>query len=123
MGILRKIKFDYILLLIIIALSIISLISINSAETLLGTSADNYTIKQLIWYIIGILAIIGIYFIDNKNIMKISKYLYIGGIISLILLLIFGEPVNNARCWFKIPHVGVFQPSENNINFNFKYYY
>lgn len=112
MGILRKIKFDYILLLIIIALSIISLISINSAETLLGTSADNYTIKQLIWYIIGILAIIGIYFIDNKNIMKISKYLYIGGIISLILLLIFGEPVNNARCWFKIPHVGVFQPSE-----------
>ncbi len=108
----KKIKFDYLLLITIIILAILSLISINSAENLLGTKADNYAVKQGIWYIIGFISIIGISMVENKNIFKISKYLYIGGIISLVLLLIFGEPVNNAKCWFKIPHIGVIQPSE-----------
>lgn len=108
----KKIRIDEVLLLIIIALAIISLISINSAEALLGSRADNYTLKQAIWYIIGFVAIIIIHFINNENILKIINYLYIGGVISLILLLIFGTPVNNAKCWFEIKHIGAFQPSE-----------
>ncbi len=108
----KKIKIDYILLIMIILLATISLISINSAETLLGSRADNYTIKQLIWYIIGFIAIIILSFIKNENILKYTKYLYVAGVLSLVLLLIFGKPINNAKCWFEIPHIGVFQPSE-----------
>lgn len=112
MYIKKKIKIDFILLIIILLLATISLISINSAENLLGSRADNYTIKQLIWYIIGFISIIILSFIKNENILKYTKYLYIAGVLSLVLLLIFGKPINNAKCWFEIPHIGVFQPSE-----------
>ncbi len=112
MSLKRKIRFDVSILLLIVILGIISLISIGSAEAILGTRADNYLLKQAIWYIVGFMGILGISFFRNENIIKITKYLYIGGIISLALLLIFGDPVNNARCWFEIPHIGTFQPSE-----------
>lgn len=108
----KKIKIDFILLIIILFLATISLISINSAENLLGSRADNYTIKQLIWYIIGFISIIILSFIKNENILKYTKYLYLAGVLSLVILLIFGKPINNAKCWFEIPHIGVFQPSE-----------
>lgn len=112
MYIKKKIKIDFILLIIILLLATISLISINSSENLLGSRADNYTIKQLIWYIIGFISIIILSFIKNENILKYTKYLYLAGVLSLVLLLIFGKPINNAKCWFEIPHIGVFQPSE-----------
>ncbi len=108
----RKIKFDPLLILIVLALAFISIVSINSAEALLGSRADNYVLKQCIWYVIGFIVAIFLTFVKNENILKSVKYLYIAGIISLILLLIFGKPINNSKCWFEIPHIGVFQPSE-----------
>ena len=71
MYIKKKIKIDFILLIIILLLATISLISINSSENLLGSRADNYTIKQLIWYIIGFISIIILSFIKNENILNI----------------------------------------------------
>lgn len=38
--------------------------------------------------------------------------LYLIGVISLILVLIYGVTINNATCWFKIPFIGTLQPSE-----------
>ena len=108
----KKNKIDYLLLTIIIILAIISLISINSAENILGDKSLNYTLKQSIWFIIGFILIIFLKKIKNEKILKSIQYLYIGGIISLILLLIFGKPINNAKCWFEIPFLGTFQPSE-----------
>lgn len=108
----KKNKIDYLLLTIIIILAIISLISINSAEEILGDKSLNYTLKQSIWFIIGFILIIFLKKIKNEKILKSIQYLYIGGIISLILLLIFGKPINNAKCWFEIPFLGTFQPSE-----------
>ena len=40
------------------------------------------------------------------------KLFYIIGIISLILVLIFGKEINYAKCWFQIPGIGNVQPSE-----------
>lgn len=108
----KKNKIDYLLLTIIIILAIISLISINSAENILGDKSLNYTLKQSIWFIIGFILIIFLKKIKNEKILKSIQYLYIGGIIALILLLIFGKPINNAKCWFEIPFLGTFQPSE-----------
>ena len=54
-----EIKFKKIIhIMIIITLAIISIISINSAEALLGSRADNYSLKQLIWYILGFIILI-----------------------------------------------------------------
>lgn len=108
----RKLSIDIYLILMALLLAIISLISINSAEKVLGYMKDNYTLKQAIWYIMGFILIIIINKIDNKRILKYTNHLYIFGNITLLLLLIFASPINNAKSWFVINGIGAFQPSE-----------
>ena len=90
---------------------IISLISIYSAEEII-TGQNNFFIKQLIWYILSIILIFLLLKIDNKILYKYSFHLYIFGNILLLLLLFLGKEINNAKCWFSIPYIGSFQPSE-----------
>ena len=91
--------------------SVISIITIYSAQSLLIDTNDLY-IKQIIWYIVGFLLAFFVMFIGNNYIYKNIWFLYGIGIISLILLLIFGTPINDAKCWFTIKHIGTIQPSE-----------
>lgn len=107
-----KFKIDYTILIPIILLAIISIITISSAEALLGSSADNYMFKQIIWYIVGFGIAFIIFFIGNKHIYNDIWILYIIGVILLALLLFFAPTINNAKCWFVIPKIGAFQPSE-----------
>lgn len=107
----KKFKIDFTILIPIIVFALISIFTIYSAENLL-VEENNYALRQLIWYGIGALITGLIIFIGNEKIMKASWILYIIGVISLVLLLFFGEPINNAKCWFKIPGIGAFQPSE-----------
>ena len=108
---LNKYKFDKSLIITTFLFIIISLICINSAEKLLKNS-NSLIYKQLLWYIIGFIMIFFIIFIGNKSIYKYSFILYIICNIFLVLLLIFGVEINNAKCWFDIPGIGTFQPSE-----------
>lgn len=48
----------------------------------------------------------------NKFLYNNAWIFYIIGIILLILVLIFGVEINNAKCWFRIPLLGTLQPSE-----------
>ena len=105
-----KFKIDISILLCIIIFGIISTISIGSAQHLV--SETNLVFKQLMWYILGFVLIYFILFIGNKFLYKNALLLYIIGIISLVLVLFFGATINDARCWFKIPGIGNFQPSE-----------
>ena len=107
----KKYSIDFTILIPIIVFSIISIITIYSAEGILIEQND-YTLRQIIWYGIGFLVAGLIMFIGNEKILKATWILYIIGIILLVLLLFFGEPLNNAKCWFIIPGIGAFQPSE-----------
>ena len=107
---LNKFKIDKSLILLIFAFSIISIITIGSAQILINKT-DLMT-KQIIWYALGFILIIITMKIKNNFFIKHIWILYAIGIILLILLLLFGEPVNNAKCWFDIPKIGTFQPSE-----------
>jgi len=98
------------LIIILFSLIIISLITIGSAEKLI--SNDNLVIKQALWYIVGFILIFIIMKIGNEYIYKNIFILYIIGILSLIGLLIFAHPINNAKCWYSIPKIGTIQPSE-----------
>ena len=91
--------------------SVISIITIYSAQSLLIDTNDLY-IKQIVWYVVGFLLAFFVMFIGNNYIYKNIWFLYGIGIISLILLLIFGTPINDAKCWFTIKHIGTIQPSE-----------
>ena len=105
----KKFKIDFTILIPIIIFAIISIFTIYSAEGIL-VEENNYALRQLIWYGIGALISGLIIFIGNEKIIKATWGLYIIGVIALILLLFFGEPINNAKCWFTIPGIGAFQP-------------
>lgn len=109
---LSKYKVDKLLLIPIILFVIISIVTIYSAQTLLGSDMQNLAIKQAIWYIVGFIIAYFIMFIGNDFIYKNAWILYVIGNIALVGLLIFGTPINDARCWYSIPGIGTIQPSE-----------
>lgn len=105
-----KYKVDVWLLLILLVFVIISLVTISSAQDLI--SNNSLVIKQLLWYIAGFIIAYFIMLIGNDFIYRNAWFLYIIGIISLLGLLLFAEPINNAKCWYSIPGIGTIQPSE-----------
>lgn len=107
-----KYKINYQILIPIFLLSIISIITINSALTYTSSSLGNLALKQAIWYLIGWVFVIFLIKLKNEYLFQHTWILYIFGNILLLLLLFFGTPINNSRCWFTIPGIGSFQPSE-----------
>lgn len=107
-----KFKVNLHILIPLILLSIISILTIYSALTYTSASLGNLALKQAIWYIIGWGVVVLLIKFKNEYLYQISWVLYIVGVISLILLLFFGTPINNSRCWFIIPGIGSIQPSE-----------
>lgn len=105
-----KYKVDKWILISLIIFVIISILTISSAQKLIGS--DTLAIKQALWYTAGFILAYFIMSLGNDIIYRNVWILYIIGIISLILLLIFGTPINNAKCWFTIPGIGTIQPSE-----------
>lgn len=104
------------LILFLLFFIIISLLAINNAQQL-GQYNENFVLKQLIFYTLGIILAIGIQFIDLEQLYKSSLYLYLLGVLSLIVLHFSPEaiakPVNGAKSWFnnKVPFISI-QPSE-----------
>ena len=103
-------KNKYLIIFPLLAFFITSILTIYSIS--LTNNINNIITKQFIWYLIGFLIIIftnkkNLYFFFNK-----SFGLYIIGNLLLFLLLIFGTEINGSKCWFIIPKIGSFQPSE-----------
>lgn len=105
-------KINFKILIPILLLSIISILTIYSALTYTSSSLGNLALKQAIWYGVGWILVLVLLHYKNNYLYSISWYLYVVGIILLVLLLFFGTPINNSRCWFTIPGIGSFQPSE-----------
>lgn len=107
-----KYKVDKLILIPLILFAIISILTISSAEELLSGDLNGLAIKQAMWYIIGFVLAYFTMFIGNKFIYKNIWIFYGIGVLLLFLLLFFGTPINDAKCWFTIPGIGTFQPSE-----------
>ena len=107
-----KYKIDKFILIPIIIFAFISIITITSAQELLPSYMDTLALKQGLWYITGFLLAYFIMFIGNDFLYDNIWIFYIIGVSLLFLLLLFGTPINNAKCWFSIPGIGTFQPSE-----------
>lgn len=90
----------------------ISILSILSASDYLSSSLGKLYLKQFFWYLLGFLLLFLVMKIGNKRIKRCSWFLYFFGNFLLLLLLFIGKPINNSRCWFVIPGIGSFQPSE-----------
>jgi len=111
----NKNYYDFYLLAIIIMLMIISIISIYSAQKILPYNS-NFAMQQAIWYVIGFIITSIIYYFDFEQIKKISPYLYIFGILLLIILFIapssIAPNIKGTKAWFVLPKIGSLQPAE-----------
>lgn len=106
----KKEKTKYEIIIPLIIFFVISVISIFSAS--LSINSKQIVTKQVIWYLIGFIILI---ITPKKIINKIidnSFIFYLIGNAFLLLLLIFGTEVNGSKCWFILPGIGSFQPSE-----------
>lgn len=108
-------KFDWTLSLILLLLFLVSCLSIYSAQTT-GQYNDNYFVRQIFWYVVGIIIVAIVMFFDSDQYKKLSWYLYGFGIFLLFALIIAPESIaperNGAHSWFQIPGLGTIQPSE-----------
>lgn len=105
------------LILLLLFFIIVSELAIFNAQQLGQYENVNFVMKQLVYYVLGILVAVGIQFIEIEQLYKSSLYLYLFGVLSLIVLKFSPEaiakPINGAKSWFnnKVPFISI-QPSE-----------
>ncbi|MEY8348468.1 FtsW/RodA/SpoVE family cell cycle protein [Bacillus cereus] len=110
-------RIDYILILIVLAIAIVSCFAIASAQPSLPPALQkvNFVAKQIQWYVIGSIAVVAIMVIDFDRYKQIAWYLY-GFAMVLLLGLEFKVPgavtIKGATAWYSVPGLGNFQPSE-----------
>lgn len=95
---------------LILILMIFSLINNYFAKYMLS-AYENYFIKELVWCVISLSILFIMSKINLNFIFKNSIYLYILGIILLLVTLFYGVEVNGAKSWLNILGF-TFQPSE-----------
>ena len=98
---------DWWILILAILLCIVGFVALYSA-----TQSDNFETlrKQIIWFVVSLVVMIIISFIDYKILVKISPILY-GISILLLIAVLFTKSVNGASSWFNIGGFSL-QPAE-----------
>ena len=108
----KKFKLNVALSVCILLFMVISILTIYSAMMYLSPSLGNLALKQFFWYLIGFIIIFVLIKLSNQMLYQYAWYIYITNLLLLLLLLIIGSPINGSKCWFIIPGIGSFQPSE-----------
>ena len=107
---------DYTLLitvLLLLALGLIMVLSASSPTALSeGRSSYAYFIRQGLFAIIGVIAMIFISKIDYRIYKKFYILVYIASLLSLAAVLVVGRRINGAKRWIYITSSLSFQPSE-----------
>ena len=107
-----KFKVEKNIVIPLILFAIISVITIYCTRSLLSSDLQNLYLKQILWYSIGFFIAFLMMTFGNKFLYNNAYIFYIIVVLLLILVLFFGKEINNAKCWFVIPYIGSFQPSE-----------
>jgi len=109
---LAKKKIDLGILIPLLCFAILSMLTIHSASTYISASLGNLALKQLLWYGVGSILVLILLKLKNGYLYRNIWWLYGAFNLLLLLLLLFAPEINNSKCWFVIPGIGSFQPSE-----------
>jgi len=103
------------LIILLILLIGFSLLAIFNAQQLEQYEGENFVLKQSLWYIVGIMILIGLQMIDTDQFYRAGFIIY--GITVFLLIVLWLSPesiareVNGAKSWFHLPGFTL-QPSE-----------
>lgn len=114
-ALLRMRGFDYSLIITPIFLAGFGVMMIYSASmvstAIEGLDGTYYLMKQLRWFVIGIIGFVFCCFFPYRNYQKLVMFIVLGSILLLIMTLIFGDTVNKATRSIDILGFNI-QPSE-----------
>lgn len=96
--------YDFKLILLVVAITVIGILSIGSAR-------PEFQNKQILGFIMGFFIMVVLSFFDYSFFLRFHWFIYALNIVFLLMVLIFGKEVNNATRWLVIGGVQ-FQPSE-----------
>jgi rod shape determining protein RodA len=107
---------DYTLILTVILILAFSLVIISSAThvtSAVGDQSDSYDYvkKQLIWILMGVVAVILVMMVHYENFVNYSKFLYGLNLVMLASVLVLGHTAMGAQRWIAMGPF-IFQPSE-----------
>lgn len=109
-------RIDYGVILSVMLLAIISILSLYSTTVLIQDGSIGMTVRQIAWYGIGTIAVLAIMQFDSEQLWKMTTYLYIVGLIILLLTLVFYDREIAAKTggnrWVTLGPIGTVQPSE-----------
>ncbi|MDM5321205.1 rod shape-determining protein RodA [Bacillus altitudinis] len=108
----KQYSIDFILLLTVICLFVISLIAVYSGSGQYETQDMFYFVKrQIFWYIVGFGLMAATAYFDYELLERLSFRLFAGGIFFIILVHFFGTSKNGSQRWISFGSIKV-QPSE-----------
>ncbi|WGK65357.1 rod shape-determining protein RodA [Croceiramulus getboli] len=109
-------NFDWLLIVLYFMLVAMGWINIYSASMDVEANADffswsNLYAKQLIYFLLSLVLIVIILFLDSKFFERFSSIIYVVSLLSLLGLFVFGKNINGATSWYAFGGVSL-QPSE-----------
>lgn len=104
-------QIDYTMLFFIFLLMCISLLAIYSGSGQYHSDPMFYVKRQLIWYAVGLVFLVGAMLIDYDLFKNLSVPLYGLSMVLLLIVAFFGEENKGAQRWIKLGGFE-FQPSE-----------
>jgi rod shape determining protein RodA len=105
--IMGRVKIDYALLISFLILIVVGILTIYSAA---GDS--NQHIRQIYWAITGIVIFILMLLVNYHRMGEYAFFIYLAGLLILILVLLIGKRVRGAKSWITVVGGFGFQPSE-----------
>ena len=97
-------------------LGAISCVFIYSSTEIFAQYEGSFVVKQIFFYIIGFVLMIGIGLLHVEHLKKFSWIFYVLIVLLLIGLIFAPEniarPINQAKAWYQVKYIGTFQPSE-----------
>jgi rod shape determining protein RodA len=96
--------YDFKLIILMIAITVIGILAIGSAKSEVQG-------RQILGFVMGLFLMIVLSFFDYSFFLRFYWVIYVLDIVLLLMVMLFGKDVNNARRWLEIGGIQ-FQPSE-----------
>ena len=107
----NRLEGDKVIWMVALILSVVSLISVYSSISSLavkaGGNSTKFLTKQGILLLMGLCVIYIIHKINYKYFARLANVVYGLAVIALILTLVIGSDINDAKRWLEIPFVGL----------------
>lgn len=104
----RSLKIDAPLMLSLFCLAVYGLMVLFSAS---GENINDVE-RQAAAIVVAFVVMVGVAQLEVDFFRRGALWMYVGGLVVLVIVLIFGSEVNGATAWLDLPGLPSFQPSE-----------